>query len=162
VSNVRDATVGDVRAYIEVSQLVDAAASALFGFAAVPAAMFKYEGFREEDEWRIVVEVAAAAPHASRPPSRARNGRLVMGEGTDPDAGPPCFVDEAKVRVSGAKLVPYFEVQLRRDAKLPLACIVIGPGQDPTSTELAVRILLKEAGYPDGVEIRTSGIPYRP
>ncbi|MFZ5479014.1 MAG: DUF2971 domain-containing protein [Myxococcota bacterium] len=118
--------------------LMSGAAGVLFGFAPVPQAVFKDRGFRSEEEWRIVVEA-----------------------GIDAAMPTPRFAADAKVR--GPRRIPYFELQLRRDGRLPLAEVVTGPALDPAAAKAEVEAVLVASGYdPAVVRVRPSSIPYRP
>jgi hypothetical protein len=91
----------------------------------------KHEAYRHEQEVRLVI---LGTQHAQR--------------------------NDVKTRVRGAEIVPYMESPLLLRDKEGITDISIGPAA-PSSTEAAVRSLLRSFGVDPSGRIRESGIPYR-
>jgi len=103
--------------------------------ASLAALRLKHDGFKEEQEWRLI----AAGDFENSPVSR-------------PDFRP-----------AARGLIPYVEVDLRDESgRLPLRKIFVGPAHNAQSSVKAVQGLLKSRGYPDADElVEASGIPFR-
>ncbi|MCX8287921.1 DUF2971 domain-containing protein [Enterobacter pseudoroggenkampii] len=63
-------------------------------------------------------------------------------------------------RVGAYGLIPYLNIRMKDDKKLPIAKVVIGPAKDKEMIYLGVRMILDANGYND-VQIEFSTVPYR-
>ena len=136
-----DATAGYIKANYYFLKALSKATAEFF----THGARIKHIGFREECEWRIVVQASHEALLRSAT-LRSRNGPFGK--------------------------TPYIEVPLGLSKKdpSPLRRIVVGPGKNKDKDDLKewVERLLKTGGIPvrrgrfsDGVEVSLSTIPYR-
>jgi len=111
----------------------------------IRAARIKHAGFREECEWRIVLQASNEA--------LTRSGLI-------------------RVRQGPFGETPYIEIPLglREHGTSPLRRIVVGPGKEKETFQQSVERLLKTHGMNlrrgdipdgDGVEVAISTIPYR-
>lgn len=89
----------------------------------------KHRSFDSEREWRIVSLAEAAIDN------------------------------DAKVRSRGLELVPYIELKISSDGKLPISSIGIGPGFTNSNQVAAVKYLAQECGY--DIDVYAADSPYR-
>jgi len=120
--------------YGPVAALIEAG-----GTLAEAAFCFKHPGFKEEQEWRLVLPVL---------------------KGQHPGDS------EVQFRETEVGLMPYVEVrpnghQPGIDALLAIREVVLGPTRHPDLAEVAARRLLESSGYGDSVVMRRSKIPLR-
>ena len=103
-------------------------------------AQFKHPAFQEEKEWRILQFVDRKS-----------------------------HIGSLNFRVSGSRLVPYGELDLRTasarkgdvgDPDLPLQAVVCGPSLHPDSTKQVLELLFMRRGY-SGVQVDPSQVPFR-
>jgi hypothetical protein len=67
---------------------------------------------------------------------------------------------KTKFRVGTYGLIPYLNLKMKDNNKLPIKRVVIGPAKDRTLINLGVRMLLDASNYRD-VPIEFSLVPYR-
>jgi hypothetical protein len=65
----------------------------------------------------------------------------------------------AKIRVRGMQIIPYTEIDLKIENKMPITSIGVGPGFLGEEDRYAVRMLCKQFGYDP--EIYSAETPYR-
>lgn len=97
--------------------------------------LLKNPSFKEEREWRVVRAVHVTSSVETN--VNFREGPLGLTPYTSID-----FTDE--------------------NGRLPIAEIIVGPGNSMDLRISAVRLLLAKLGYPRDVVVRASTIPYRP
>lgn len=107
-------------------------------------AFLKDDAFKEEDEWRVAIQVA---------------------ENTIGPAGG--YKPIVKFRDGMMGVTPYVELDMRSnpdrgEAIMPIDVITVGPGGNQDLRVKAVELLLKSLGYSRGqVEVKKSRAPYR-
>ena len=100
---------------------------------------FKHEGFKEEGEYRLYSSVAETL------------------------ARYPKFSFPVEVRAGQNMLIPYVKLFTRPQGPrqpLPIRRIVVGPKVDFDKAKHSIQLLLKKNGYPDGINIDSSGLPF--
>ena len=116
--------------------------------AASLAVQLKHEGFKEEQEWRILAY-----------PMRdfRQEGTSILRARTD---GKPVV----QFRPSTRGLIPYVEIPLAEDLpRVPIAGVHVGPGPDVDARTGAVVALLETLGYDlPATLVKGSSIPFKP
>jgi hypothetical protein len=94
----------------------------------------KHESFKNENEYRIVQIVQNVIQNTKS--------------------------NETSYRHGNSMIIPYIEVSLLDNGKLPISKIIVGPTPHPELSRLSVESLLKSEKY-GGVKVEISKIPYR-
>ncbi|EIY5121373.1 DUF2971 domain-containing protein [Klebsiella quasipneumoniae] len=73
---------------------------------------------------------------------------------------PSFMFSEVNFRVGAYGLIPFLDIKMKENSKLPIKKIIIGPSKDRELLEMGINLFLQKNGYA-GIPVDFSSVPYR-